>query len=57
VINIVMVRDLGSLRQPPMVIALASFIVFGVCCYWLHQRDKQIWAARAAASEPVPVAT
>ena len=53
VINIVMVRDLGSLRQPPMVIALASFIIFSVCCYWLHQRDKQIWAARAAA-EPAP---
>jgi hypothetical protein len=51
-VNVVMVRDLGSVRQPPLMIALVSGIVFGVCCYWLHDRDKRIWAARNA--EPVP---
>jgi len=54
VINLLMVRDLGSLRFPPFVVAIASFLVFAVCCYWLHQRDKQIWAAQSAAGEPVP---
>jgi hypothetical protein len=51
--TVVMVRDLGSLRFPPVVIALCFGTIFGVSCYWLHQRDKQIWAAKAAG-EPVP---
>ena len=47
-----MVRDLGSVRQPPIMIAIVSGIVFGVCCYWLHDRDRRIWAARNL--EPAP---
>jgi hypothetical protein len=51
--SVVMVRDLGSLRFPPVVVALCFGTIFGISCYWLHQRDKQIWAARAAG-EPAP---
>jgi len=48
--SVVMIRDLGSLRQPPIFVALASGIFFGVCCYQLHRRDKMVLAARL----PVP---
>jgi len=48
--SVVMVRDLGSVRQPPMLMAVASAIFFGVCCYQLHRRDKLVFASRA----PVP---
>jgi hypothetical protein len=51
--TVVMVRDQGSLRFPPVVVALCFGTIFAVSCYWLHQRDKQIWAAKAAG-EPVP---
>jgi len=50
---VLMVRNLGTLRQPAAVLAGASFITFGVCCYVLHRRDKQAWAARSTALEPV----
>jgi hypothetical protein len=51
--SVVMVRDLGSLRFPPVVVAISFGLIFAICCYWLHQRDKQIWAAKAAG-EPTP---
>ena len=49
VTTVVLVRDLGSLRQPPIFIAIASGIIFFVACYVLHRRDKEIMAARAEA--------
>jgi hypothetical protein len=57
IISVIMVRDLGSLRFPPFVIALSSLVIFGIVCNVLHRRDKEIWAARAAAenAETVPV--
>ncbi|MBA3653545.1 MAG: hypothetical protein H0W70_05060 [Actinobacteria bacterium] len=50
-VSVVMVRDLGSIRFPPFVIALSSLLVFGIVCNVLHRRDQQIWAAQAAAKE------
>ncbi|MGH9177861.1 MAG: hypothetical protein ACRD0N_04830 [Acidimicrobiales bacterium] len=50
--TVVLIRDLGSLRFPPFMVMMASGLIFGVCCWNLHQRDKEIWAARAA---PAPV--
>src|SRR3712207_7494789 len=47
-------RDLGSLRLPPVLLAIWSFVIFAVCCYWLHVRDKQIWAERERAEAPAP---
>lgn len=48
--SVIMVRDLGKLRVPPVLIMLASLIVFGTTCNVLHRRDKTAWAARAAAA-------
>jgi hypothetical protein len=50
---VLMVRNLGTLRQPAAVLAGASLLTFGVCCYVLHRRDKQAWAAKSTALEPV----
>ena len=49
VTNVVMVRNLGNLRQPSMFFGLANTIAFIVLCIVLHRRDKQIMAQRAAA--------
>jgi len=50
VISVVMVRDLGSRRQPAVFLTLASALVFAVCCSSLHRRDKLVAEARAAAA-------
>lgn len=48
--SLLLVRDLGSLRFPPVMVALASGLIFAVCCYWLHKRDQEVWAADEAGS-------
>ena len=48
--TVILVRDQGKLRVPPVLIMLASLIVFGISCNALHRRDKLAWAARAAAA-------
>lgn len=50
VTSVVMVRDLGSRRQPAVFLMFASGIVFAVCCMSLHRRDKLVDQARAAAA-------
>jgi uncharacterized membrane protein len=50
VISVVMERDLGSKRLPPVAIALASAIIFGITCNVLHRRDRAVTEARAAAN-------
>jgi hypothetical protein len=50
---VLMVRDLGTLRQPAAVLAVASLLAFGVCCYTLHRRDKEAWARKSTELEPV----
>jgi hypothetical protein len=47
---VVMVRDLGSMRQPPIVIAGVFFVLFITISFVLHRRDKEIMAAKASAS-------
>lgn len=49
VVSVVMVRDLGSRRQPAIFLFFFSGIVFAVCCNSLHHRDKLVSRARAAA--------
>ena len=51
-VAVVMVRDLGSLRQPAFVITLFSGGLFLVFCFALHLRDKAIMAARTASTAP-----
>ncbi len=53
--SLLIVRDLGSLRFPPVMVAVAAGLVFGVSCYWLHKRDQEIWAAdEAGLANPAP---
>ena len=52
VTTLIMVRDLGSVRFPPFLIALFSLIVFGVTCSALHERDKEIMRARGQIPAP-----
>jgi hypothetical protein len=49
VVSVVMVRDLGSRRQPAIFLTIACAIAFGICCNVLHRRDKLVAEARAAA--------
>jgi hypothetical protein len=51
----VLVRDLGSVRQPSLVISIVFGLFFLVICDILHRRDKAIWAAKAAADEMATV--
>ncbi len=53
VVSVLMIRDLGNVRQKPGQVAVSSAIIFGVACYALHRRDKQAMAARGTALEPV----
>jgi hypothetical protein len=47
-VTVVMVRDLGNLRQPAAMITLAMGLLFAVLANTLHRRDRQIAAMRAA---------
>jgi hypothetical protein len=49
VTSVVMVRDLGSLRYPSLLIAISMSIVFGIVASALHRRDKELMAAKAGA--------
>ncbi|HVF74204.1 MAG TPA: hypothetical protein VM938_04085 [Acidimicrobiales bacterium] len=49
-VTVVMLRDLGSVRVPPFIMALATGTIFFVTCYALHQRDKEIMRQRAATA-------
>ena len=37
---VVMLRDLGTKRQPAAFITIGSTIIFLVCCWMLHRRDR-----------------
>ncbi len=51
---VIVLRDLGSIRFPQVMMAISSAIIFSLTCLQLHRRDKQIMAARAAGlSQPV----
>lgn len=49
VINVLMVRDLGAVRQPSFALGILSLISFGILAYSLHRRDKEGMANRRAA--------
>jgi hypothetical protein len=48
-INVVFERDLGSLRIPPLVVMIASGILFGLTLLGLHWRERDLAAAAARA--------
>jgi hypothetical protein len=47
--SVVMVRDLGDLRFPSLMVAISMSIVFALIANALHRRDKEVMAARRAA--------
>jgi hypothetical protein len=51
-ISVVMVRDVGSVRKPPIFIALSALIIFGLTTFHLHRRDKEIMRLRALSPAP-----
>jgi len=48
---VVMIRDLGTKRQPAAFITIGSTIIFLLCCWMLHRRDK-IFARHTGAVVP-----
>jgi len=56
---VILERDLGSLRQPPVFYFLASLVLFGLCILGLHWREKDERARAAAnaaeSNRPAPV--
>jgi len=48
--NLVLERDLGSLRIPPFVAFIGSSILFGLTLLALHWRERDLQAAAAAAA-------
>lgn len=49
---VVMIRDMGSKRQPAVFITIGSSIIFGLLCYMLHKRDQIVTANRSGALVP-----
>ena len=49
VTHIVLERDLGSLRIPPLVVFIASSILFGLSLLGLHWRERDLEDAKRAA--------
>jgi hypothetical protein len=55
VVAVLLERDLGALRQPPLFMAIGSGILCGICLVLLHrsERAKQL-AERTGSLEPAP---
>lgn len=51
---IVLERDLGALRQPPLVMTVAFTILFGLSLYVMHNMERSEQKAKAADLEPAP---
>ena len=49
VISVILERDLGALRLPSFGFTIFSGILFGVLCWMLHNRDREVARNRAAA--------
>ena len=47
VVTVVMIRNLGNLRQLPALVTIGSLLIFLAFCYMLHERDKVVMARRA----------
>ena len=47
VMSVVMLRDLGNLRQPSAFFGFAFTLLFAVTCLALHRREQAVMAARA----------
>ncbi len=46
VVSVIMVRDLGAVRENPAVVCICFALIFGITVYSLHTRDKEAMAQR-----------
>lgn len=46
--TVVMIRDLGNVRQPSAILTVSMGILFAVCCYVLHKRDRELTEPQTA---------
>jgi hypothetical protein len=46
---VVMIRDLGTKRQPAAFITAGSTLIFLLCCWMMHRRDRIVAANRGLA--------
>ena len=51
---VVLERDLGALRQPPVVMTVAFSILFALSLYVMHNMERSAQKAKAADLEPAP---
>jgi hypothetical protein len=51
---VVMERNLGAMRQPPLVMSTAFAILFALSIYSMHTMERAEQRAKAAALEPTP---
>lgn len=47
IVSVVMIRNLGNLRQIPAMVTIGSLLIFLGLCYMLHERDKLLMERRA----------
>jgi hypothetical protein len=52
--HVVLVRDLGALRQPPIIMTIAFSILFALSLYVMHNMERSEQKAKAADVEPAP---
>jgi hypothetical protein len=52
--HVVLLRDLGALRQPPVVMTAAFTILFALSLYAMHTMERSEQKAKAADLEPAP---
>jgi hypothetical protein len=52
---VIMIRDLGTKRQPALFITIGSAIIFLLCCLMLHRRDRILAAHLSGSSVPAKV--
>ena len=50
---VMMIRDLGSKRQPALLITIGSAIIFFLCCLMLHRRDRILVTHLSGSTVPV----
>lgn len=46
-VSVVMLRNVGSLRLPPILLGFGSLLIFGLTCENLHAREKEIRRRKA----------
>jgi hypothetical protein len=52
---VVLERNLGAMRQPPLVMATAFALLFALSIYSMHNLERAEQRAKAADLEPAPV--